>query len=179
MNKTKIATLALCIAFGFSAHAQNLLLNGSFDSPTEPANTFSIAVPDSWVGSGDIRILNGDYSPGYPLPHSGQQYGMVGAASALSQTFTVSVAGRYAVTWFDSTEFNGPDQTSPYTVIVLDAGANTIATTSLDANASSLRLWTQHSIEMTLSPSDRKAFDESLAHVKDLVQAMDRVLGAA
>jgi malate dehydrogenase len=34
-------------------------------------------------------------------------------------------------------------------------------------------------IEMTLSPSDRKAFDESLAHVKDLVQAMDRVLGAA
>jgi len=34
-------------------------------------------------------------------------------------------------------------------------------------------------IEMTLSPSDKKAFDESLGHVKELVQAMDRVLGAA
>ncbi|MGH7835153.1 MAG: malate dehydrogenase [Candidatus Binatia bacterium] len=33
-------------------------------------------------------------------------------------------------------------------------------------------------IEMDLGPQDRKAFDLSLAHVKDLVAAMDRVLGA-
>jgi malate dehydrogenase len=33
-------------------------------------------------------------------------------------------------------------------------------------------------IEITLNGSDRKAFDESLAHVKELVQAMDRVLAA-
>ncbi|HXF75320.1 MAG TPA: malate dehydrogenase [Methylomirabilota bacterium] len=34
-------------------------------------------------------------------------------------------------------------------------------------------------IEIELSPADRKAFDASLSHVKDIVQAMDRVLGAA
>jgi malate dehydrogenase len=34
-------------------------------------------------------------------------------------------------------------------------------------------------IEIELSPSDRKAFEESLNHVKDIVQAMNRVLGVA
>jgi malate dehydrogenase len=34
-------------------------------------------------------------------------------------------------------------------------------------------------IEIELSPADRKAFDESLSHVKDIVQAMNRVLGVA
>lgn len=34
-------------------------------------------------------------------------------------------------------------------------------------------------IEIELSESDRKAFDESLNHVKDIVQAMNRVLGLA
>ncbi|HWO42991.1 MAG TPA: malate dehydrogenase [Candidatus Eisenbacteria bacterium] len=33
-------------------------------------------------------------------------------------------------------------------------------------------------IEIELSPGDRKAFEESLNHVKDIVQAMDRVLGS-
>ena len=33
-------------------------------------------------------------------------------------------------------------------------------------------------IEIELSPQEKKAFEDSLAHVKDLVQAMDRVLGA-
>jgi malate dehydrogenase len=34
-------------------------------------------------------------------------------------------------------------------------------------------------IDIGLSASDKKAFDESLNHVKDIVQAMDRVLSAA
>jgi malate dehydrogenase len=34
-------------------------------------------------------------------------------------------------------------------------------------------------IDIELSPSDRKAFDESLNHVKDIVQATNRVLGIA
>lgn len=33
-------------------------------------------------------------------------------------------------------------------------------------------------VELELSPKDRKALEESLAHVKDLVQAMDKVLAA-
>ena len=34
-------------------------------------------------------------------------------------------------------------------------------------------------IEIDLKPADKKAFDESLNHVKDIVQAMDRILAAA
>ncbi len=34
-------------------------------------------------------------------------------------------------------------------------------------------------IDIGLSPSDKKAFDESLKHVQDIVQAMDRILAAA
>ena len=34
-------------------------------------------------------------------------------------------------------------------------------------------------IDINLSAADKKAFDESLNHVKDIVQAMDRILGAA
>jgi malate dehydrogenase len=34
-------------------------------------------------------------------------------------------------------------------------------------------------IDINLSAADKKAFDESLNHVKDLVQAMDRLLGAS
>lgn len=34
-------------------------------------------------------------------------------------------------------------------------------------------------IEIELSPREKKAFEESLAHVKELVQAMDKVLAAS
>jgi len=34
-------------------------------------------------------------------------------------------------------------------------------------------------IDLRLNAADKKAFDESLNHVKDIVQAMNRVLGAA
>jgi malate dehydrogenase len=34
-------------------------------------------------------------------------------------------------------------------------------------------------IEMSLSPGEKKAFDESLSHVRELVQAMDRLLGGS
>jgi malate/lactate dehydrogenase len=34
-------------------------------------------------------------------------------------------------------------------------------------------------IDIHLNAADKKAFDESLSHVKDIVQAMDRVLSSA
>ena len=34
-------------------------------------------------------------------------------------------------------------------------------------------------IDIHLSATDKKAFDESLNHVKDIVQSMDRILGVA
>lgn len=153
MNRI-ITTLAVSVAVGFSAHAQNLILNGSFESPAITANALSYpTVPDSWLGN-NVGILNGTYGgidTLYPLPHSGQQYLHLGSSSFLSQAFTVSSPGKYVLSWFDSTEFNGPDTASPYSVTVSDSAANTVASKNLDANASSLRLWTQHSIELMLA----------------------------
>jgi malate dehydrogenase len=34
-------------------------------------------------------------------------------------------------------------------------------------------------IEIELSANDKKAFDESLSHVKEIVQAMNKILGVA
>jgi malate/lactate dehydrogenase len=34
-------------------------------------------------------------------------------------------------------------------------------------------------IEINFTDADKKAFDESLNHVKDIVQAMNRILGVA
>src|SRR5262245_35104545 len=151
-----LASLIVSAFHGCSTQAQNLILNGAFESPTVPANTSSQTIPDSWLGGGFgdgyIGIINGDYSPGYPLPHGGQQYGHLGFSSSLSQEFTVSRSGKYVLRWFDSTEFNGPDQTSPYTLTILDSGTNTVATENFDANTSALRLWTQRSIVVNLAP---------------------------
>ena len=47
MNKTKFTTIVICAVVGISAQAQNLLLNGSFESPTVPANAYTFATPTS------------------------------------------------------------------------------------------------------------------------------------
>ena len=155
MKPILLSSLIVSAFLGSSTQAQNLILNGSFESPTVPANTFSQTVPDFWIGSGYgngyIGIINGNYGPLLPLAHSGQQYAHLGYSSSISQAFTVTGPGKYVLSWFDSTEFNGPDQTSPYTVTILDSGANTVVTEDFDANASGLGLWTQHSIQLTLA----------------------------
>ncbi|MSU57246.1 MAG: hypothetical protein EXS35_03525 [Pedosphaera sp.] len=105
----KLVTIAgafvLCGIIGFSAHAQNLLLNGSFESPAIPANAISTATPTSWQGNGSpfIRVLNGNYGvPEYSGPQDGQQYAAIGGGAALSQAFTITTAGTYELRWFDN-----------------------------------------------------------------------------
>lgn len=156
MKPTLLGGLIATALLATSTQAQNLIINGGFESPTVPANTFSQTVPDSWLGSGAgggyIGTINGNYSPSYPLPHTGQQYAHLGYSSSISQAFLVTITGQYTLSWYDSTEFNGPDQTSPYTVTILDTSANTVVTKNFDANASALGLWTQHSIQLSLVP---------------------------
>jgi len=149
MNKMIITTLAASVFVGLPAHAQNQILNGSFESPSIPANTVSVSTPASWLGNS--FIVNGDYSPGYPLPQVGQQYVGLGNSSFVSQAFTIGSPGTYVLSWYDSTEYNFPNF-SPYSVTVTDSLANTVASANLDADAHALRLWTQRSIAMTLAP---------------------------
>lgn len=157
MNKLLVTFLTASVFVALPAHAQNLLLNGSFESPSIPANSVLQTTPDSWLGGNQPTIINGDYSPGIPLPQDGQQYVSLGhypsepQAGSLSQVFTISSPGTYVLNWYDSTEFNFPNF-SPYSVTVTDSLANTVASANLDADAHTLRLWTQRSIAMTLAP---------------------------
>jgi hypothetical protein len=151
MRRMLFKILAASALLAAPTHAQDLILNGSFESPTIAANTSSLTTPTSWSGT-QVSIISGDYSPGYPLPHDGQQYALLGASSVLSQTFTISSPGTYFLKWFDSTEFNGPAAQALYSVTVADGAANTVASANLDANATALRLWTQRSIELALAP---------------------------
>src|SRR5438034_1216494 len=99
MNKIRITTLAVCAVMGFSAHAQNLLLNGSFELPAIPNNTFQRGTNTSWAWSGTAGfIINGNLGGGRPLPQDGQQYVDIGnsAAFVLSQNLSITNDGVFA-----------------------------------------------------------------------------------
>src|SRR5947209_14521946 len=124
MNKIRITSLAVCGAMGFAAHAQNLLLNGSFESPSIPANSFQRATPTSWIWSGPPALIHNGNSGDpfvWPLPEEGQQFGDIGNESffALSQPFTITNEGFYVLNWFDSAGHAGVLTSSPYSVVVL------------------------------------------------------------
>src|SRR4051812_41999856 len=103
MNRIILATLAASVFVGLPAHAQNLILNGSFESPSIAANSVLQTTPVSWLGGNRPNIINGDYSLGIPLPQDGQQFVSLGhypsepQAAFLSQAFTISIPGSYVL----------------------------------------------------------------------------------
>jgi len=150
--KTAISAIAACAFFHFAAHADNLILNGSFEEPPLAAGTAWQVAPTSWVRSGSLAyIIHGDYSTLYPLAQEGDQYAGLGNSSSLSQTFEVGTAGTYMLTWFDSSEYNGPNNSSPYSVAVIDSAGAAVSSANFDANAGSLRAWVKRSIPLTLT----------------------------
>lgn len=169
----KLVTIAgafvLCGIIGFSAHAQNLLLNGSFESPAIPANTISLATPTSWQGG--HRLLNGNYGGSeYPGPQDGQQYAAIGSGAALSQAFTIATAGTYELSWFDNAG-DHPDA-SPYSVTI-SSGAGVVASTSL--NASHFPNWVSHSMQLNLSPGSYTLVFQSTGPAFGLATLIDNV----
>lgn len=155
MNKTTLTGLALWAALALSGHAQNLLLNGSFESPVLPPNNGSITTPDLWQPATSApSLLNGVFAPGYPAPQDGQQYIALGVEGdgtpdGVSQAFTITNAGAYVLSWFDSTPL-GFGMTSPYSVSVFNSAAQTVAVRNLDAYRGTLE-WVSHSIQLSLS----------------------------
>ncbi|TAL05750.1 MAG: hypothetical protein EPO07_03140 [Verrucomicrobia bacterium] len=148
--KTIIAAFALCAVMGLPARAQNLIQNGSFESPAVPPIILSATVPVSWQRNGsEAYVLNGRYG----AAQDGQQYAGVKNGSSLSQAFIIQSAGSYTLTWFDSTEFNGPNQQSPYTVFVRDSANNAVQSATFDANnVTGVGAWRARSLGLALAP---------------------------
>ena len=158
MNRTTIATFAACAVVRLSAAAQNLILNGSFESPTIPANSYQPVTPTSWFSSGTpLAFLHngnsGDPSV-WPLPEDGQQFANVANTAleySLSQPFTIASGGTYLLQWFDSSGHSGGATTSPYSVAVLTGAVQMVWTTNLDAYHATFGAWASRSVHLSLA----------------------------
>jgi hypothetical protein len=157
MNKTTIVTLITSAIVAFAAHAQNLILNGSFESPVIPANSFQTATPTAWSWSGTpagIHSGNSGSPSVWPLPQDGQQFADVGNQSLfpLSQAFTITSEGQYALSWYDSAGHSGGLTTSPYSMTVLTGAVQTVTTTNFNAYHDTFGAWVGRSLQLTLNP---------------------------
>lgn len=142
--KSAVGIVAVTGALALQGHAQNLIINGSFESPVEPANAFTVAVPTGW--SGGVWIANGNPYNWEPTPEDGNQYDDIGHGSSgpISQTFNVPVTGQYSLTWFDN-EAVGWEHS--YTVSV--TGNPTFSYDSISTG-----LWIAQSLSLTLNAGE-------------------------
>jgi hypothetical protein len=157
MNKTKTTTILICAVIGISAHAQNLLLNGSFESPSIAPNTYNgYSIPTYWqTGPDGVGMVNGVSSYGgvWPLPEDGEQYAVLGnpgIGDSLSQVFTITDQGYYVLSWFGSAPIYDDGATnSPYSLTVSNA-SQVVVTSNFD-DYNNPPAWVSNSMQMMLS----------------------------
>lgn len=94
--------------------AANLILNGSFESPT--LTTGFCAVPttcpaplDNWSGEYQWGKTGNAFLPPEPFPDGTQILIYQGAGNNISQVITLPSAGGYLLTWFDAGRDAGPN----------------------------------------------------------------------
>jgi hypothetical protein len=151
MQIRRVVIAMLAAGVWIHASAQNLILNGDFESPLIPANSIQHATPDSWTWESAVAfIFNGSYGPIWPLPESGQQFLDLGNETtfALLQSFTVSQAGQFRLDWFDNTAAV-PGFNSPYSVNLLDGSLQPVFQANFDAAHGFT--WQSNSILVSLS----------------------------
>src|ERR1035441_8556881 len=112
----------------------NLIVNGSFESPTRTGN-YNTDEPVGWF-SGTIAhaFVFAGQPPFWPIPEDGAQYVDIGNRPdfQLSQYVTTITAATYVLNWFDST--GDETLTSPYMVTLQDDNLQFLLSTNLDAN---------------------------------------------
>lgn len=57
----------------------------------------------------------------------------------------------FSLSWFDSTEFNGPGNASPYNVSILNSANSPVVNLNFDANALALRMWNPRLLTLLLT----------------------------
>lgn len=143
--------------FQVVAESLSLLANGSFESPILSSNSFTVSTPSTlpagWSGS-PFAVVNGSsvFNAGatWPPPQDGQQYLELGddPSFRISQNFTVSTAGSYTLSWYDSTALTTSPNTSPYSVAIINSANQTIATNYFEAGHNGI--WMNRTMDITL-----------------------------
>lgn len=158
MKTTTIATLTVSMILGLSAAAQNLILNGSFESPVITSNSYQAISPTDWLPSGtpDAFLHNGNSGDPsvWPLPQDGQQFGNVGntaSAFSLSQAFTITSPGLYVLRWYDSSGHSGGFTASPYSMTILSGASQVVVSNNYDAYHATFGAWESHSNQLFLA----------------------------
>ena len=154
MKPITFTNLIVSVFLGYTTEAQNLIINGSFESPVIQTSSRQIGTPTSWTVGVDAVLINGNGGVAeLPLPLEGQQYVSVATSPAytLSQQFTVTSQMDYVLRWFDSTAHeSGGSVSAPYSVAVLNSANQTVASASLEAYHP--EDWRERTLNMTLSP---------------------------
>src|SRR6266446_3932629 len=135
--------------------AQNLLANGSFESPMLATNSYSSVAPTGWAWSGGT-VVNGDVwfccEVTAILAQDGQQYiGIGNPSDTVSQNFAVIFPGQFILTWYDNTGVPPPGpNTSPYSVSVLNSSNQPVLATNFDAGHGGV--WQGRAVSMDIAP---------------------------
>ena len=146
--KVLVGVMFLLLVFGLATNATaQLIQNGSFESPVIDTNSIVREAPDSWTTNTNPGLMiNGSGFGGY-TPEAGNQYYDLGNATGyfLSQNITVTTAGPYTLSWYDSSTAPLSDDVTPYNVVF-----NSV-TTSYSAFGYN-GAWQQETLSFNLSP---------------------------
>ena len=151
-----LVVLALIVGSSKNITAQ-ILLNGSFESPAYPPNTYQFfATPSPWTWDFRVgHIVNGNGGGGptfpLPLPQDGQQYLLLGDTDqwSISQNIAVPDAGYYRLSWYDNAYTCCGPHSSLYIVRVYDGSHQTVASLSLDASHGGV--WANNALDLNLA----------------------------
>lgn len=139
-------------------NSQNLILNGSFESPIVSKNSFQRVQPTSWSWEGSFGGIingNGGNPSAWPLPEDGAQVGDIGnemSIFVLSQQFQVASQATYVLSWYDSSGHSASLNSSPYSMAILSDAGLSLAGLACSAYHTAFGEWARRSLEVPLSP---------------------------
>lgn len=155
--------VTVCVGAGVStAHAANLIQNGSFEAPVEPGTGIYSATPAEWTGG--AFIFQGTIA-GWPAPEVGIQFDDMGngGSPALTQVVDIPLAGSYTLTWFDNEAIGD----SHFYDVLLNG--NIVANPSGVGSAT----WTPESLVLNLSSGDNTLAFKGLGGLDTLIDNVD------
>jgi hypothetical protein len=110
MKYVGLLTAAILASMAASpANANVLLTNGDFEAPTTGTYAYLTGLNNDWTYAGaGVGIINNTggtawFGGSLPPGSSGNQFAFIqGSGSSISQTFSVSTAGAYSISWIDA-----------------------------------------------------------------------------